>query len=66
MKTRQFLRRLQAAGVEVVKGRGKGGHVLARYKGRQTTVPVHGHVDLGPEFMKKICRQLGLDPEKLR
>lgn len=44
--------KLRAAGVEIDEGRGKGGHVLARYKGRWTTVPVHGSVDLGPNFLK--------------
>ena len=65
MKAKQFLQRLRAAGVEIDESRGKGGHVLARHKGRWTTVPVHGSADLGPNFLKKICKQLGLDPTEV-
>ena len=46
-----------------MEGRGKGGHALARYQGKQTTVPVHGDIDYAPEFIKKICKQLGLNPK---
>jgi mRNA interferase HicA len=65
MKGRQLIRRLKAAGVEIIEGRGKGGHVIARYRGRQTTVPVHGSRDIGPDFIRKLCRQLGLDPTEI-
>ena len=44
--------------------RGQGGHYLLTYRGRQTTLPMYGDTDLGPIFIKKICRRLGLDPEK--
>lgn len=46
----------------MIAGRGKGAHVLLRYKGRQTTLPVHS-ADLAPHFIRMICKQLGLDPE---
>lgn len=62
MKGRQLIRRLKAAGVEIIKSRGKGGHVIARHRGRQTTVPIHGSRDLGPDFIREICKQLDLDP----
>jgi mRNA interferase HicA len=65
MKGRQLIRRLKAAGVEIIKSRGKGGHVVVRYHGRQTTVPIHGDRDLGPEFIREICKQLGLDPRRV-
>ncbi len=65
MKGRQLIRRLKAAGVEIIECRGKGGHVIARYRGRQTTVPVHGSRDIGPDFIRKLCRQLGLDPTEI-
>lgn len=63
MKARQFLRRLREAGVEIDESRGKGGHVLVRFRGRWSTVPVHGAVDLGPDFLRTICKLLGIDPK---
>lgn len=65
MKGRQLIRRLRAAGVEIEERRGKGGHVLARYRGRQTAIPTHGDTDVGPAFIRRICKQLGLDPDKV-
>ena len=65
MKSKQLIRNLKKIGVEFVKGRGKGGHHLARYKGKQTTIPVHGDSDLGPNFIKMICKQLGINPDKI-
>jgi predicted RNA binding protein YcfA (HicA-like mRNA interferase family) len=62
MKGRQLIRRLKAAGVEIIESRGKGGHVIARYRSRQTTVPTHGNRDIGPGFIRELCKQLGLDP----
>jgi predicted RNA binding protein YcfA (HicA-like mRNA interferase family) len=61
MKAKQLLRLLHRAGVEIIERRGKGGHVILRYQGRQTTLPRHGDRDIGPEFIKAVCRQLGLD-----
>ena len=65
MKGRQLIRRLKAAGVEIVESRGKGGHVVARYGDRQTTVPIHGSRDIGPDFIRDLCKQLGLDPKRV-
>lgn len=62
MKGREFIRRLKRFGVEIIKGRGKGGHCLARYKGRQATIPVHGDIDIATPFLKEMCKQLGIDP----
>ncbi|MBI5521043.1 MAG: type II toxin-antitoxin system HicA family toxin [Desulfarculus sp.] len=61
MKPKQLLKLLRSHGVEVLEQRGKGGHVLVRYQGRQSIVPLHGNLDLGPTFIKKICRQLGIE-----
>jgi predicted RNA binding protein YcfA (HicA-like mRNA interferase family) len=36
--------------------------VIARYRSRQTTVPTHGNRDIGPGFIRELCKQLGLDP----
>jgi mRNA interferase HicA len=65
MKGRELIRKLRRNGVDIIRGRGKGGHVLASYKGRQTTIPVHGDIDIAPPFVKAICKQLGIDPQDL-
>ncbi|SLM31263.1 conserved hypothetical protein [Desulfamplus magnetovallimortis] len=57
MKIRQFLKLLKSHGAEIIKGRGKGGHVLVSMNGKQTTVPVHV-TDYAPEFLDDICKQL--------
>lgn len=65
MKGREFIRRLKKNGVEIIESRGKGGHVLAVKGDRRVPVPFHGDTDLGPVFLKKVCQQLGLDPEEV-
>ena len=65
MKAKQLIKRLRKHGVELIKGRGKGGHQLARYRGKQTTIPVHGDKDLGPQLIELICKQLGIDPDDI-
>jgi predicted RNA binding protein YcfA (HicA-like mRNA interferase family) len=65
MKSKQLIRKLKKIGVEFIKSRGKGGHQLAKYKGKQTTVPVHGDADIGPVFIKKLCKQLDIDPDDI-
>jgi predicted RNA binding protein YcfA (HicA-like mRNA interferase family) len=65
MKSKQLIRQLKKLGVEFAKGRGKGGHQLAKFKGKQTTVPIHGDADIGPIFIKKLCIQLDLDPDEI-
>jgi predicted RNA binding protein YcfA (HicA-like mRNA interferase family) len=65
MKSRQLIRKLKKIGVEFTKSRGKGGHQLAKYKGKQATVPVHGDADIGPIFIEKMCKKLGIDPKNI-
>ncbi|PIU53779.1 MAG: mRNA interferase [Deltaproteobacteria bacterium CG07_land_8_20_14_0_80_60_11] len=65
MQAREFLRCLRRAGAEIVAKRGKGSHVLVRYKGRSSTVPVHGGLDLDPHFLREVCKQLGLKPQEV-
>jgi predicted RNA binding protein YcfA (HicA-like mRNA interferase family) len=65
MKPKQAMRKFRQAGVEVEPGRGKGGHYMIRYEGKWATFPVHGDRDIGPDFIKKLCRQLGLDWRKV-
>jgi mRNA interferase HicA len=65
VKGRQLVQRLRRAGVEIIPRRGKGGHWLAKFGERRAPVPMHGDTDLGPEFIKRICKQLGLDPDRI-
>jgi predicted RNA binding protein YcfA (HicA-like mRNA interferase family) len=65
VKGKEFLRRLRAAGVMIEKGRGKGGHVRASYGEAWSIVPVHGDTDIDPQFLKRICKQLGIDAAKI-
>ena len=65
MQAREFLRCLRRAGAEIVAKRGKGSHVLVRYEGRSSTVPVHGGLDLDPDFLREVCKQLGLKPQEV-
>jgi mRNA interferase HicA len=60
MKGKQLIKQLRRHGVEVIGKRGKGGHVLAKFGGKQTTIPVHGDTDFDPMFLQKICKQLGI------
>ena len=65
MKGRQFIRKLRRAGVEIDTKRGKGEHVRLIHEGRSTVLPVHGDTDLAPEFLQRICKQLGIDWRKV-
>jgi predicted RNA binding protein YcfA (HicA-like mRNA interferase family) len=61
VKTKQFLRRLQAVGVVAVADRGKGGHYRLTCGQRKSILSFHGGADLTPTYMKVICKQLGLN-----
>lgn len=65
MKAKQFKKLLARHGVTFIKSRGKGGHWIAINGDKQTTVPDHGSVDYGKEFLKDICQQLGLNPKEV-
>jgi predicted RNA binding protein YcfA (HicA-like mRNA interferase family) len=39
--------------------------VLAEHAGRQAPIPTHGDEDLSPVFIKKICKQLRIDPNEI-
>lgn len=65
MKAKQFLRKLKALGAEINDKRGKGSHVLVSYQDKGATVPFHKGRDLDRNFLKEICKQLGLDPDKV-
>ncbi len=59
------MHRLAALGVEIEPARGKGGHCLLRHGGRKAPLSIHGDTDLGPNYIKKLCKELGLDPKEL-
>jgi predicted RNA binding protein YcfA (HicA-like mRNA interferase family) len=65
MKGRQLIKKLQALGVEIETGRGKGGHVQARFKGRKTVIKTHGGKDLSKNYVNLVCKQLGINQEDL-
>jgi predicted RNA binding protein YcfA (HicA-like mRNA interferase family) len=60
MKAKQFLRKLKAAGASVVPG-GKGGHIRLEIDDNVSFVKMHGAADLEWDYMKEVCKQLGLD-----
>lgn len=64
VKAKQFIQKLQRPDAEIIKGRGKGGHYLVKYKGRQTTVPVHGDADMSPVFIRKFVNNWTLTPTR--
>jgi len=62
MNSSELERLLRKKGVEIITNRGKGGHVLAIYKGRMTTIPRHGsRKEIANYVVQKILRQLGVD-----
>jgi len=65
VKGRELVRRLRRAGVQVTGRRGGTGHLLARHQGKKAPVPMHGDRDLGPDFVRDLCKQLGLDPGRV-
>lgn len=65
MKAKQFLQRLKAFGVTVLPSRGKGGHSRLTLGDRRSVLSMHGAKDLDPEYLKAVCRQLGLDPKEV-
>ena len=65
MKGKELVRRLRRAGVEVAGRQGGTGHLVARYQGNKAPVPMHGDRDIGPDFVKRLCKELGLDPRRV-
>ena len=70
---RRPVRKLNAAGVDIIESRGKGGHVVARYGDREITIPIHGRRDIGPEAMRSagpaqaaLAETLRCEPRRVR
>lgn len=64
MKAKQLIKRLKAAGVEV-SNRGKTSHKALAYRGKKSTLQFHGSQDLPKNYIRMVCTQLGLDPDKI-
>lgn len=63
MRSSQAAAKLHKAGVEVVRGRGKGGHALLRYRGRNSVLPMHGGREVPRTALLRTCKELlGLPP----
>ena len=56
---------MKRAGVEIESRAGGTGHLLARYQGKKAPIPMHGDRDLGPIFVRMLCKELGLDLKKV-
>jgi mRNA interferase HicA len=65
VKGKELVRRPRRAGVEVTGRPGGTGHLIARYQGRKAPVPMHGDRDRGPDYVKMLCKELGLDPRRV-
>ena len=61
VKGKELVRRLRRAGVEVTGRAGGTGHLLARDQGKKVPVPMHGDRDIGPDFVKMLCKELGVN-----
>jgi predicted RNA binding protein YcfA (HicA-like mRNA interferase family) len=60
MKGRQLIRRLKAAGVEIIEKPRQRRSCDCPLS--QSPVPTHGNRDIGAGFIRELCKQLGLDP----
>lgn len=64
MTSRELLRKLRRLGATIDSKRGKGGHVMVRFRDRVSVVPTgSGEIRRGTLF--KILRDLGLKLEEL-
>jgi len=62
-KTRDVMRRMGALGA-VFTPRGGTGHFTVSFQGRATTFPMHPSKELGPNFIRTICKQIGMDAKQ--
>ncbi|NLI76586.1 MAG: type II toxin-antitoxin system HicA family toxin [Candidatus Riflebacteria bacterium] len=65
MKIKEFIRRLKRAGVTFVAHRSGSSHHMAYRGQRKTPVPVHEGQDYDDQFLREICKHLGLDPREI-
>lgn len=64
VKANDLLRLLARHGVTVIKGRGKGGHVVVRFNGKQSTVST-GSGEIPRLHVQTMLKQLGINPDDL-
>ena len=63
---RELIRALERMGFRLLR-KSKGSHCQYEHAdGRRTTVPVHKGRDIGPGLLRKILRDIELDPDQLR
>jgi predicted RNA binding protein YcfA (HicA-like mRNA interferase family) len=65
VKPRELIRALERMGFRFVR-QSKGSHQQFEHPdGRRTTVPVHKGRDIGPGLLRKILRDIEVDPDEL-
>ena len=66
LKPRELIRALERMGFRLLR-KSKGAHwQFAHPDGRRTTVPVHKRRDIGPGPLRKVLRDIELDPDDLQ
>ena len=66
VKPKELIKALERMGFVVLR-RSKGSHVQFQHAdGRRTTVPVHQGRDIGPGLLRKILRDIEIEPAELR
>ncbi len=66
LKPRELIRALERTGFRLLR-KSKGSHWQFEHPdGRRTTIPVHKGRDIGPGLLRKILRDIELDPEELQ
>jgi len=64
LRGREIIRALERAGFTVVRVHGSH-HVLKHSDGRMTSVPVHVGEVIGPGLLRKILRDVDIEPDQL-
>jgi len=66
LKPRELIRALQRMGFRLLR-KSKGSHRQFEHPdGRRTTVPVHKGRDIGPGLLRKVLRDIEVDPKDLQ
>jgi len=66
VKPRELIKALERMGFVLLR-KSKGSHVQFQHAdGRRTTVPVHRGTDIGPGLLRKILRDIEIEPAELR
>lgn len=66
LKPRDLIRALERMGFQLLR-KSKGSHWQFEHPdGRRTTVPMHTGRDIGPGLLRKILRDIEVDPDELK